>query len=213
MIRFHFEYHLINNNVLDFPGIDYVNSVDWVIKNSKTAKVYQEKTTLLCCVYGHVDKEQSYLSSKDLHYLQILGEIFPHVQSLVVDIRGIYVLSHKFFVLTQHGKHFLSRSRCFKRPHTFHGCCARSDYYQPAKHNFYDYPSMIVVDLNRNITCDDDFVLNVDGQQDLAEKRQMSLEEVKELAPARLKKSGFCLSTETVGNGNCFINAIIDQMR
>ena len=41
----------------------------------------------------------------------------------------------------------------------------------------------------------------------------MNLEEVKKLAPARLKKFGYCLSTETVGDGNCFINAIMDQMR
>ena len=55
--------------------------------------------------------------------------------------------------------------------------------------------------------------MNVDRQQDLVQRRQMTLQDVKELAPARLKKSGFQLSTETVGDGNCFINAILDQMR
>ena len=131
----------------------------------------------------------------------------------MIDIRGTYVLTHEFYVLTQHGKHYLNRSRCLKRPHTFHACCARKEYYQRAKYKFYDYPSMIVVDLNTKTACNDDFVPNVDGQQDLVERRQISLQDAKDLAPARLKKSGLRLSTETDGDGNCLINAILDQMR
>ena len=55
--------------------------------------------------------------------------------------------------------------------------------------------------------------MSVDRPEALVQRRQMTLEEVKKLTPARLKRNGFCLSEETIGDGNCFINGILNQMR
>ena len=55
--------------------------------------------------------------------------------------------------------------------------------------------------------------MSVDRPEALVQRSQMTLEEVKKLTPARLKQNGFCLSEETIGDGNCFINGILDQMR
>ena len=44
-------------------------------------------------------------------------------------------------------------------------------------------------------------------------KRDLSYVEQKAEAPKRLKSVGFQLRQETPGDGNCFIHAVLDQMR
>ena len=51
--------------------------------------------------------------------------------------------------------------------------------------------------------------MDVNIQQDLVPRRQMTLEEVKKLTPARLENSGFRLTREIYGDGNCYVNSIL----
>ena len=51
--------------------------------------------------------------------------------------------------------------------------------------------------------------MDVNIQQDLVPRRQMTLEEVKKLTPARLENSGFHLTREIYGDGNCYVNSIL----
>ena len=45
------------------------------------------------------------------------------------------------------------------------------------------------------------------------EKRCLTYDEVIELTPARLEKAGFCLKEKTIGDGNCWIYAILNQIK
>ena len=47
----------------------------------------------------------------------------------------------------------------------------------------------------------------------LSEKRSLTFHEVKAQAQVRLSNSGFGLREETNGDGNCFIYAILNQMK
>ena len=141
----------INQNLNFFAGIDYIHSVDWIIENTNTGKIHKENSTVLCWIHSHVNKKHSYLSSDDLHYQYILQRIFPHIQAQVVDISGSKFLTQEFYILTNHGKQQLSE--CMKNPHSFKSSCIRNDFYQTAKYNFYDFPSMQVVDLNTAMEC------------------------------------------------------------
>ena len=47
----------------------------------------------------------------------------------------------------------------------------------------------------------------------LSEKRPLTFHEVKVQTQVRLQKAGFGLREETDGDGNCFIYAIMNQMK
>ena len=44
------------------------------------------------------------------------------------------------------------------------------------------------------------------------EKRRLSYDEVIKMTPTRLERASFHLRDKTIGNGNCYIYALLDQM-
>ena len=120
--------------------------MDWIRKNSPSGKLHKENSTVLCWIQSHVEKTPSILSSTDLHHHYILQRTFPHIQALIVDVAKNCIIKHQFFNLTQHGKTKISK--CMKKPHDFDSCRTGRTYCETVNYNFYDLPSLHVVDLN-----------------------------------------------------------------
>ena len=137
---------LIKNIVLYFTGIDYLNSVDWIRKNSTTGKQHKENSTVLCWIQSHVEKTPSIFSRNDLHYHYILQRSFPHIQAIIVDVANNSFIKHQVYNLTQYGK--IQLSKCMKKPHSFDSCRTGRTYSETVNYKFYDFPSLLVDDLN-----------------------------------------------------------------
>ena len=159
-----------------FLGVDYVNSVNWIIRNTHSGKLHGHNATILCWIHSHVDRKPTHLSCVDLHYHYILQKAFPHIQALVVDVCGNIFTTHEFYSLTNNGKQQLSK--CMKKPHAFDGACIGNDFYQISEKKFYDLPSMKVTVLDSTSECqsllhDTHQLLQVDGSLELPQTKHI----------------------------------------
>ena len=139
--------------------------MDWIRKNSPSGKHHKENSTVLCWIQSHVEKTPSVLSSTDLHHHHILQRSFPHIQALIVDVATNSYIKHQFYNFTQYGKKQLSK--CMKNPHGFDKCRIGRTYYETVNYNFYDLPSLHVVDLNSTVEFPNNQVSNLDDEQNL----------------------------------------------
>ena len=109
--------------IADTYGYD---SVQWILQNSETAKIHQEKTAILAWLHTHVSGNQcNFLSSLDVHNHKALESTFDQILTIVVEITNRGELKHQAYDLTQMGR--TRASRC--RQHGFHSACARKDFY------------------------------------------------------------------------------------
>ena len=139
--------------------------MDWIRKYSPSGKHHKENSTVLCWIQSHVEKTPSILSSTDLHHHHILQRSFPHIQALIVDVATNSYIKHQFYNITQYGKKQLSK--CMKNPHVFDNCRIGRTYYETVNYNFYDLPSLHVVDLNLTVEFPNNQVSNLDDEHDL----------------------------------------------
>ena len=165
--------------------------MDWVFKNSDTAKNFGDQATLLCWIHSHVDGKPSYLTSIDLHFHKILQENFPDIKSLVIDLSGNSFVSYEFYELNSYGRQQLCK--CLKKPHTFHGSCSNRDFYQiHNNYEFYDFQSLNVVDLDTNSNGYNVPTQNLDHQTAIPNlDGQVDLEDVIHIYPRNVIEQ-FC---------------------
>ena len=153
------------------------------MKNSYTGKHHKENSTVLCWIHSHVEGKPSYLSSIDLHYQDILQKTFQNIQGLIVNVSGNIWLSQEFYTLSEYGRKQLRG--CLKKPHSFHGSCSRSDFYQIASPKFDDLPlvvncasgelELLQASFESNVFGENIKISNLDGQDDLSSNSDMAL--------------------------------------
>ena len=128
-----------------FTVFDCLDSVDWIKNNSTSGKKHKGNSTILCWIISHVEQNSPILSRSDLHNHFILQKTFPHIQALIVNIAQTSLIKHQFYNLTNYGKSQLSK--CMEFTHSFDSCHTGRTYCETIKNNFYDFPSLYVLDL------------------------------------------------------------------
>ena len=165
-------------------GIECMNSIEWILQYSETARIYKEDTTILCWIYSN--ENGCLMSSIDLHFQQLLEDKFCHIQAMVVEVSGNSVKNFEAYQLNKDGHGQLSR--CCKKPGKIHIACDKTEFYEKASYDF-DNLTISITDFRENHYVDkpiknldgdevvtdvfnyDDFpILNVDGNYDLPEK-------------------------------------------
>ena len=131
-----------------FTVFDCLDSVDWIKNNSTSGKKHKENSTILCWIISHVEQNSSILSNSDLHNHFLLQKTFPHIQALIVNIAQTSLIKHQFYNLTNYGKSQLSK--CMEFTHSFDSCHTGRTFCETVNDNFYDFPSLCVVDLDSN---------------------------------------------------------------
>ena len=100
--------------------------MEWIMKNSDTAKNHPGEITILAWLHTHVSGNTcNILSSIDVHTHKGLESTFAQIVTIVVEITKKGQKKHQAYDLTQMGR--TRAGRC--RQQGFHNECARKDFY------------------------------------------------------------------------------------
>ena len=136
-----------------------MNSIEWILNYSETAKLYKDDVTILCWICSN--ENGCFLSSIDLHYQFLLQEQFHHIEAMVVHVSGNSINDFECFQLNRDGHRQLSG--CYKKPGKTHAACGKFEFYEKACYDFNDL-TLKISDF-REYSYVDKPMKNLDGKE------------------------------------------------
>ena len=196
------------------------NTSAWILNDSPMKEKYGSKLSVVAWVHSHVQGLQCSFSATDVHTQFTWSKSYPDILGLVFELdQEGFLKNYDMFGLTKPGnqnvkKCILPGNQCNK--------CDENSNYASFKHfvNWFD-GSLEVHDYSElhskawlPMAMPEENVKPPSSSNDIQlEKRHLTYDEVIELTPVRLENAGFCLKEETPGDGNCWIHAILNQMK
>ena len=196
------------------------NTSAWILNDSPMKEKYGSKLSVVAWAHSHVQGLQCSFSATDVHTQFTWSKSYPDILGLVFELdQEGFLKNYDMFGLTKPGnqnvkKCILPGNQCDK--------CDENSNYASFKHfvNWFD-GSLEVHDYSGlhskawlPMVMPEENVKPPSSSNDIQlEKRHLTYDEVIELTPVRLEKAGFCLKEETPGDGNCWIHAILNQMK
>ena len=196
------------------------NTSAWILNDSPMKEKYGSKLSVVAWVHSHVQGLQCSFSATDVHTQFTWSKSYPDILGLVFELdQEGFLKNYDMFRLTKPGnknikKCILPGNQCDK--------CDENSNYASFKHfvNWFD-GSLEVHDYSGlhskawlPMVMPEENIKPPSSSNDIQlEKRHLTYDEVIELTPVRLENAGFCLKEETPGDGNCWIHAILNQMK